>query len=373
MNLNKLREEFPVTEDYVYLDHASVGPLPRSSCRAVQGLTEDKLLGKLQWEEWEGLLEDTRGVIASFVSAGRDEIALTANTTEGLGIVANGVKWKKGDNIVTTDLEFPSSLFTCQGVARRYGAELRVVRNAGGALPLAEYSKNIDEHTRLVVLSHVQFSNGYRTELRELADIAHDAGAMVLVDAIQSLGSMPVNVRKEKVDFLASGGYKWLLSPMGVGFLYVNKEHLDKITPTILGYRSDEEVYDLYYRELSLAKSARRFEHGQRNFPGFAGMKESLRLLMKTGLKDVQKRVLGLGDLIIKGAKELGFGINSPLSPRNRSGILNLGIENPEKVEAKLLREGIVVSARRGLRVSPHFYNTEEEVERLLSALERLK
>jgi selenocysteine lyase/cysteine desulfurase len=184
---------------------------------------------------------------------------------------------------------------------------------------------------------------------------------------------MPVNVRKEGVDFLASGGYKWLLSPIGVGFLYVKKEHLEKITPSILGYRSDREVYDLYYRKLSLAESARRFEHGQRNFPGFAGMMESMKLLLEVGLKEIQKRVWGLSDRIVEGARELGIETNSPINARNRSGIVNLGLQNSEKLEEQLLSRGIVVSARKGIRVSPHFYNTEEEVERFLSVLEELK
>ncbi len=372
MNLVKLRREFPVVKKYVYFDHASVGPLPWRSLRAVQNLNEEKLLGKLEWDEWEGALGEARRVIAEFMSAGKEEIALTANTTEGLGIVTNGVKWRKDDNIVTTDLEFPSSLFACQGAARRYGVELRVVRNVRGELPLAEYAKAIDERTRLVVLSHVQFSNGYRTELRELADLAHSRGAMVLVDAIQSIGTMPVNVRKEGVDFLACGGYKWLLSPVGVGFLYVKKEHLDDVVPSIVGYRSDEEVYDLYYRELSLAKSARRYEHGQRNFPGFAGMKESMKLLLHVGLKKVQKRVWELGDRILIGAGELGIDTNSPINASNRSGIVNLQHESPGKAEEELLRMGVVVSARNGIRVSPHFYNTKEEVDRFLSALEEL-
>lgn len=373
MDLDKLRQEFPVTQRYVYFDHASVSPLPRRSCRAVQKLNEEKLMqGKLVWMGWDKVLDDARCVIAGFISAGEDEIALTANTTEGLGIVTNGVKWMKGDNIVTTDLEFPSSLFACQGVARRYGVELRVVRNVGGELPLTEYAKAIDEHTKLVVLSHVQFSNGYRTELRELADIAHSRGAMVLVDAIQSFGTMPVNVRKEDADFLASEGYKWLLSPIAVGFLYMKKEHLDKIAPTILGYRSDEEVYDLYYRELSLARNARRFEHGQRNYPGFAGMMASMKMLLEVGLKKVQRRIWRLGEGIIEGAEELDIMVNSSLRDKNRSGIVNLRVKNPEEVEEKLLREGIVVSARKGLRVSPHFYNTTQEVERFLLALGKI-
>jgi selenocysteine lyase/cysteine desulfurase len=372
-SLSLHRKEFPITRKYVYFDHASVGPIPRRSLRAVQKLNEEKLImGKLAWEEWDKVLDEARRVIASFISAGEDEIALTVNTSEGLGIVTNGVEWKPGDNIVTTDLEFPSSLFACQGVAQRYGVELRVVRNIDGELPLTEYSKAIDEHTKLVVFSHVQFSNGYRTELQELADIAHSRGAMVLVDAIQSLGTMPLDVRREDVDFLACGGYKWLLAPIGVGFLYVRREHLDKIAPTILGYRSDEEVYDLYYRELSLAKNARRFEHGQRNFPGFAGMVESMKMLKEAGLRKVRMRIWRLGDEIIGGAQELNLSINSSLREENRSGIVNLNVKNPEKVKERLLREGIVVSARKGLRVSPHFYNTQEEVERFLLALGKI-
>jgi selenocysteine lyase/cysteine desulfurase len=373
MNLDRLRKEFPITKSYVYLDHASVGPLPRRSFKAVERLNEEKLLkGKLAWEGWDEVLDDVRRAIADFISAGEDEIALTSNTSEGLGIVTNGFRWEKGANIVTTDLEFPSSLFACQGVSRRYGAELRVVRNVGGTLPLEEFDKAIDNNTGMVVLSHVQFSNGYRSKLRELSDIAHEKGATVLVDAIQSIGAMPLDVEKEDVDFLSCGGYKWLLSPIGVGFLYVKRACLDKIAPTILGYRSDEEVYNLSYRRLSLAGSARRFEHGQRNYPGFAGMVESLKMLKEVGMKNIQKRIWKLCEDVIKGAQELNIPVNSPLLAENRSGIVNLGVTSPGDVEEKLLLKGIIVSSRDGLRVSPHFYNTREDVERFLFALSRI-
>ena len=371
MNLYKFKKEFPVSEKFLYFDHAAVGPLPLRSLRAVNNFNEQKLFGNLHWQTWDDVLGEVRNVIAKFISGNEGEIALTCNTSEGLGIIANGVNWEKQDNIVTTDLEFPSSLFTSQNISQRHHIDLRIVKNIDGALPLDEYINVIDKRTKLVVLSHVQFSNGFKTDLRSLSDIAHENGAMVLVDGIQSVGSMPFDVKKERIDFLTTGGYKWLLSPFSVGFLYIKKERLDKIIPSVVGYRSDKEVYNLLFRQLNLSDNARRFEHGHRNFPGFAAMVESLNLLLEVGLKNIKKQIWTLNDRIIEGSEELGIDINTPLSPENRSGIINLNINHPERVEKVLLKQSIVISVRNGVRISPHFYNTLSEVEKLLLLLEK--
>jgi selenocysteine lyase/cysteine desulfurase len=335
---------------------------------------EEKCEGDLHWESWENTAEETRKSIAVLIGAGADEIALVHSTSEGVSIVANGLSYEKGSNIVTCDMEFPSNLFPWQAVAKRQGLELRVIRNRDGFLRMEDFVQAIDQKTRVVAVSHVQYTNGFRINLEELSKIAHENNAYLAADAVQAVGEMPVNVRELGVDFLATSGYKWLLSPISTGFLYVRRAVFEDLWPTIVGYRSDEELMAYRFRELSLAHTARRYEAGQLNFPGFAGMRESIALLQGVGLDSIWARIISLVDRLVEGLKRnTNVKVRSYLEPRFRSGILNLACQNPESIVKRLQERGVVISVRGGgLRISPHFYNTEGEVDKLLSQLNAL-
>jgi selenocysteine lyase/cysteine desulfurase len=185
---------------------------------------------------------------------------------------------------------------------------------------------------------------------------------------------MPVDVKKLNIDFLATSGYKWLLSPMATGFLYVRRELTEEVDLSIVGYRSDENPHDFSFRDFKPCESARRFEHGQLNFPGFAGMREAILLLEEVDVRAVRERILNLTDRIVEGVQKMSaVKIKPTLIRENRSGILSLVCKDAEEVAEKLRRQGIIVSVRRGgIRVSPHFYNTEEEIEEFLVSLSRL-
>ena len=305
------------------------------------------------------------------IGASVDEVALVHSTTEGIAIVANGLSYERGWNIVTCDMEFMSNLFPWQAIAKRQGLELRVVRNRDGILRLEDFSEVIDANTRLVAVSYVQYSNGFRIGLEELSKIAHENGAYVVSDAVQAVGQMPVDVSKLGVDFLATSGYKWLLSPMATGFLYVKRDLLQELWPTIVGYRSDENGMEFNFREFRPARTARRYESGQLNFSGFAGMKESLELLQSVGIHIVSHRILALLDRLLDGIKRnAGIQVRSCLKEASRSGIVNLACKDADSVAKRLLERGVVVSVRSGgLRISPHFYNTESGIDKLISEL----
>jgi selenocysteine lyase/cysteine desulfurase len=374
LDLDKIRKEFPVTEKYAYFDHAAVGPLPKKTVESVRRVTEEKYEGDLHWESWEETAERVRESIANLTGARGEEIALTFNTSEGIAIVANGLTYEKGSNIVTCDMEFPSNLYPWQALAKRQGLELKVIRNRDGILRMEDFSEAIDARTRVVALSYVQYANGFKINLEELSKIAHDNNAFVVTDAVQALGQMPVDVSKLGVDFLATSGYKWLLSPISTGFLYVKHELLDELWPTIVGYRSDENSMDFGFREFQPAHSARRYEGGQLNFPGFAGMKESIALLQEIGIGTVQSNIHSLVDRMVDGLKRnTKVQVRSCLEEASRSGIINLACHEPDLVAERLLERGIVISVRAGgLRISPHFYNTEGEIDKLVSGLDTI-
>lgn len=371
MDIDRMRSEFPITGKYAYFDHAAVGPLPRRAVEAAKRVLEEKTEGDVHWGSWEEIAEATRRSIATLIGSSPDEVALVHSTTEGLAIVANGLSYRKGQNIVTCDLEFTSNLFPWQALSKRYGLELRVVRSRDGRLLMDDFSNAIDARTRLVAISYVQYSNGFRIDLEGLSKIAHEKGAHIVTDAVQALGEMPVDVSKLGVDFLATSGYKWLLSPVSTGFLYVRRDLLDELWPTIVGYRSDEHPMEFSFREFQPARTARRYEGGQLNFPGFAGMKESIELLQTVGVDNVWHRILSLVDRLTDGLKRnTSVQMRSALETASRSGIVNLACRYPDSAVERLLKRGIVVSVRGGgLRISPHFYNSEKEIDQLLSEL----
>ena len=371
MDIDKIRSEFPVTRKYAYLDHAAVGPLPTRAIEAAKRVIEEKCEGDLHWQSWEERVEETRNSIAALIGANAEEVALVHSTTEGLAIVANGLSYEKGSNIVTCDMEFQSNLFPWQAIAKRQGLELKVVRNRDGRLRMEDFSEAIDANTRLVAVSYVQYSNGFRIDLEELSKIAHENDAYIVTDAVQAIGQMPVDVSKLGVDFLATSGYKWLLSPIATGFLYVRRGLFDELWPTIVGYRSDERLWDFGFREFQPARTARRYEAGQLNFPGFAGMKKSIELLQSFGPDNVWRKILSLLDRLIDGVeRNTSIQLRSCLNQGSRSGIVNLACNDPDSVARRLLDHGVSVSVRSGgLRISPHFYNTDGEIDKLVSEL----
>jgi len=374
LDIEQIRSELPITSKYIYLDHAAVGPLPTKVAEAAKRVVDEKCEGDLHWQSWEETVEATRESIAALIGGTTGEVALVHSTSDGLAIVANGLSYEKGANIVTCDMEFTSNLFPWQALTRRQSLELRVVRNRDGKLLMEDFSNVIDSHTRLVAVSHIQYSNGFKINLGELSKIAHASGAYIVTDGVQAVGQMPVDVSKLGLDFLATSGYKWLLSPISTGFLYVRSGLLEELWPTIVGYRSDENPMEFDFREFRPARTARRYEDGQLNFPGFAGMNQAIRFLQGVGLETIWSRILSLVDRLTDGvgrSKEVQ--VRSCLDQESKTGIVNIGCGDASLVAERLLKRGIVTSVRGGgLRISPHFYNTENEIDALISEINAL-
>ena len=373
MNWARTRSYFPVSEEVVYLDHAGVAPISTRAQEALQRYAAEATRhGAFRYAFYETEVERVRGRAAALLGALPEEIAFVKNTSEGLGLVAAGLDWQRGDQVVTCDLEYPSNVYPWWSLRER-GVETLMLRSRDGRLPLESVSEALaNPRTRLLALSSVQFGNGLRSDLETLGRICSERGVLFCVDAIQSLGCLPLDVASSEIDFLAADGHKWLCSVEGCGVFYCSRRVLDRVTPRVVGWRSvtDNHDFDSYHMELQ--PSAGRFEEGTPNTPGIFALGAAIDLLLELGIDAVGQRVLELTDRLVAGLGERGIEVLSPRGPGEASGIVSFRLANeaPERTAARLRGRGISVVVRRGgVRASPHFYNDESEIDRLLESL----
>lgn len=381
MDLNILREAFPITKKAIFLNHAAISPSPTPVIEECQKwLVHHKTYGDMYFphldEILEGINEDRR-TVGSFINAQfpEEEIAFTYNTSYGLAAIAEGINWVKGDKIVLNDLEYTSNSYTYQALASKFGLELVVIPNINGTLPMEAFSQTIDHSTQLVAISHVQFSNGFRIDLGELAHICHEKEAHIMVDAIQSLGAVPLDVQEQDIDYLASGGYKWLLGPLGTGLIYVKKELAESLNPSFIGSMSDNNPLDLSHHPYSPAPGAKRFQASLG--PHTTLIAKAVEFLNNLGIMNIYSHIMRLTDLIIEFVHEnSSFILQTPMEDKKqRSGIVNFTCPTGEKLVDQLRRLPlpIAISFREGgLRISPHCYNTEEEIQTCLDQVKAL-
>ena len=371
-NIDKIREQFPVTKNKVFLNHAAQSPLPKPVADAVRKFAEDFSNFGTTSIEWN---DGGKPFFAKLIGAKPEEIAFVENTSTGLNIAANVLHYPPGSKIVTTDLEYPSVVYPW--LRKNLGVKVHYVKNVDGKILLEDVEKAVDDKTVAVALSHVEYVNGFRHDLRALSEIAHKHGAYLIVDAIQSAGAMQIDVKRDDVDFLATACYKWLLSPPGAGYLYVKDELIEKFEPPFVGWASVKpevfetiDFWDIW--SLKLSETASRFEVGSPSFISLAGATEALKMLLNIGIENVERKIAKLTDHLIEAVKNLGLELQTPEESQCRSGIVNFKIGKPQEVAKMLSRKEIVISARaNGLRVSPHFYNTEAEIDKLIEEIKR--
>jgi len=363
----KIREQFPVTKHKVFLNHAAESPLPKPVAEAVKKYANEfSNLGKTSIDCENG----GKPYFAKLVGAKAGEIALVENTSVGINIAANVLNYPPGSKIVTTDLEYPSVVYPW--LRKSLGVKVQYVKNVDGKILLDDMEKAVDDKTVAVAISHVEYVNGFRHDLRVLSEIVHEHGAYLIVDAIQSVGTMQLDAKRDDVDFLMAACYKWLLSPHGAAYLYVKDELIEKFEPPFVGWASVKhetfdtaDFYDIW--NLNLSKTASRFEVGTPCTISFVGAAEAMKMLLHYGIENVRKRISKLTDHLIEAVEDLGLILQTPKEKQYRSGIVNFKIRRPQKFVEKLEKKEIVVSARaNGIRVSPHFYNTEEEIDTLM-------
>lgn len=372
-DIDKMRECFPHVKEKIFLNHAGVSPLCAPVLNAIKEFLECRTLSKGDFNP-----ESAKKFFARLINAEPEEIALVPNTSTGLSVVANMLSYPRGCNIVTADLEFPSVVYPWLRIRINLNLEIRYVKNIMGKLRIEDFEKAVDDNTVAVVISHVEYGNGFRNNLEEISEIAHDHGAFLIVDACQSAGAVKIDVKRQNIDFLATSCYKWLLGPCGAGFLYVKKDLIKEYCPTYVGWASVKreifETADLWNNtELILSETASRFETGTPSYLSYVGASSALKMILEYGVDRIEDRIGELIDYLIGRLEEEGFDLQTPKDPSNRSGIINFKISDPIKKVEELREKGVIVSARmNGIRVSPHFYNTKEEIEEFIERLKKI-
>jgi cysteine desulfurase/selenocysteine lyase len=321
---------------------------------------------------WERFRGQVRGRLAELLSVGPESITFTKNATSGLGMVAGGLDWATGDNVVGVDREFPANIYPWMGLKRK-GVELRLYRPEQGRIDVKALARLCDRRTRVVAISAVQFWSGFRTDLAALRTALKGHDALLVVDAIQAVGAMYLDLSSAPVDFLCAGAQKWLLGPIGVGFAYVGPRMLERLNPVTIGTDSVVRDEEYFQYDLTLKPDARRFEEAAPNYPGILGMGAAVNLLLRAGLGAVEEVVLRLADRLRDELPRRGYElVHKPALPSERSGIVSF--RHPRMVPAELqgrLREARVIVSLRSdfLRASAHYYNSDEDLDRLLEAL----
>jgi len=375
MNVERIRRDFPALDEWTYLDTSFIGLYPRQVRRGYDDFL-DQWMGftvgtKPLLTEWLEKTAEVRGMVASFIGSSPNEIAFTLCTGSGLNIVVNGTEWGRGDNVVFPEWEH-NPLDTM--VLRRHGVEARSVKVREGRVELADLEKAVDDDTKLVQVSQVSYVNGYRFNLRDVAEIVHEHGAKLLVDATQAIGALATDVGRSEVDYLAAAPYKYLMGPAGLAFLYVKREHIEGLTPDRVGWKN--QIREGEHAEKPQEQgTAEKFEYGTMHFQGIYGLERSLEYINRLGIGAIERRDLELSDYLWTRLNNLGRRMYTP--PDTRSTIVSFYNDDATELSARLMAERVKVTGREAhgahIRVSPHFYNTKGDIDHFLAKLVEAK
>ena len=372
MDWTSLRQEFPVTRRWAFFDHAAVAPL---SGRAQTALTEWAVdlteNGDVYEHRWVQRVEEVRRLAGQLLNADPLDVAFVKNTSEGIGIVAEGFPWKDGDNVVTAAEEYPANVYPWMNLAGR-GVEVRRVASRDRRLEIDDLRAAMDHRTRIVSLSSVEFSSGFRNDLDAVGGLCRERGIFFFVDAIQSLGTFPLDVRQTPVDFLCADGHKWLLAPQGAGIFYVRRELVEMLHAVGVGWNSVVGARNFSRIDFRLKPHAGRWESGTLNVGGISALGASLELLLELGVPAIAARVVDLTDYLCDRAAEARLEVFSSRRSEDKSGIVSLATSGaePRGLVSRCRDEGVIINHRAGrLRISPHCYNTRGEIDRLMDLL----
>ena len=372
-------DAFPVLRRWNFFNHAGVCPIPKVAADALHRFADEAAGGAYLGTSWYPDLDKLRALAARIINADREEIALVKNTSEGISIVANGLDWQWGDRIVTTAVEYPANVYPWMEVARSHGAKLIMVPEEKGPdgsrfVPLEKILREAeDPRTRIVSLSHVEFASGQRHDVAQIGAFCRANKKLFNVDAIQSIGAVPVDVKAMNIDYLSADGHKWMLGPEGAGIFYCRRELLERTRPLMLGAMNVINALEYGSYDYTLKPDAGRFECGSLSLASFFSLKASLELIESIGVSNIALSIKQLTDRLIPGLQGKGYGVVSPRGGEAWSGIVSFfSTKHPHEAIFRTLRREhhTEIALREGrLRASPHFYNTDEQIDRLVDLL----
>jgi selenocysteine lyase/cysteine desulfurase len=365
----RCRQRFPILERLVYVNSCSQGALSDAVRAAYAAYLADWDEHGAPWEYWVGRSEAARDAFAGLVNAERDEVAVTTSVSAGVSALAGGLELAKRPKVVVSNLEFPTIGQIWHAQEPRGAQIVHAPEGPDGLVPLETLDELVDEETLLVSIAHVCYRTGARSDVEAVVELAHERGALVLLDAYQTLGSLPVDVRALGVDVLAGGALKYLLASAGLGFLWCRRDLVESIFPTATGWWADRDIFEMDIFDYSPTDTARRFESGTPPIPSIYAGIAGIELMREIGIAETATHVHALGERLIAGVEALGGRI---ATPAQRGALVCVASTDEQALVAALAAEGIVTSSRNGnLRVSPHCYNTVEDVDAVLDALSR--
>ena len=372
MDWTAFRNEFPVTRRWAFLDHAAVAPLPAVAVRELAAYATDLAQnGIASVGRWVNRAKEVRGLAARLLGTVPDEVAFIKNTSEGINFVAEGFPWRPGDNVVLAAEEYPSNQYPWMNQAHR-GVEVRAVPSRGSRVSLFDLRAAIDSRTRIVALSFVEYASGFRNDLNAIGALCRERGVYFFVDAIQGLGVFPLDVTRTPVDFLAADSHKWLLGPEGMGIFWIRKDLIDMLHPIGVGWNSVVDCYNFAKIDFRLKPHAGRWEGGAPNVAGITAMGASLDLLLSKGIANLGERVEFLTDYASDRAKAAGLEVFSSRAPGEKSGIVAFHApgRDPDALVKRCRDAGVIVNQRMGrVRISPHAYNSTDEIDRFIECV----
>jgi kynureninase len=370
------RDEFPITRDLVYLNNCSLTPLPRSGRERIDRFAHEwtVLAGRAWYDHWIGEYEALRSDIAGVLGAAVDEIAIEPNVSAGLVGIASTLDYAKRPKVVVSDLDFPTDGHAFLAVADR-GARVEFVRSPDRVrMPLELFERAVDERTAAVCTGHVYYTSGWIQDLRALAEICHRSGALLVVDAYQSIGAFPFDVHAAGVDYLVGGTLKWLMGGPGIAFLYAKGDVARRARPSAVGWWGVQDPFAFDVEHLAYGAGARRFEYGTPAVAAIYAARAGIALLESVGVATVRERHMALSQRLVDGALAQGWSLRCPRDAAQRTTIVTLEHPEPQRVVDRLRADGVICDSRPGLvRLSPHYFNTDDEIDRSLELLAPLR
>lgn len=373
LDLRRVRSLMPVTDRFVFLNHAALAPVPRTAVERVgEAVGGQAATGDVLWPERQRRIEAARRSAARLLGdVEPSSVAFCENTSVGLSMVAEGLPWQPGDNVVTAACEYPSNVYPWMNL-ERHGVELRLAPEVEARVDPEAIFARVDGRTRVVALSWVQYATGFRSDLARLGAFCRDRDVLFVVDAIQGLGALRMDAAGWGCDAVAAAAHKWLLGPEGVAILHLGPRAVERIRPIHAGWRSMRHMFEWDRFEIDWNDGALGQEAGTLNALGILALGASLELLLEAGPEAVEARVLALAGRLGEGLRDAGYSLVSPWDDGERSGIVSVAHrERPARDLAQYLETHQVRAAHRAgrLRLAPHFYNSEEEVDRVVELL----
>jgi selenocysteine lyase/cysteine desulfurase len=370
----QIRSLFPAAERYTYLNSAATSPLPIPSVEAVTKQLKDvSEHGMAHFTEWIETKNRARDLVSKLLGVRADQVAFMRNTSDGIASIANGIRWESGDNIVSFAGEFPANFYAWRRIRDAFGAQLRLCPERSGRIDLDEFLSLIDTRTRVVSISCVQYASGFRADLERIGKAARSVDALFVVDIIQAFGAMGFDLPAQYVDVACGGSHKWLCGPEGCGIIYISDRARERAEPTSVGWISVQTPWDFEDREQPFKPNALAWESGTAGSSLFYGLEQSLKILNETGLANIEKYLESLSDMLCDSVAAKGYEIVSSRRPGEKSAIVCIrhrdGLTSSQIAE-QLQKQNVVVSPRGDrLRIAPHFFNNEKDLETLIDAL----